>query len=189
MIAALAARDPAGLRHAQRVTDYAARVSLRLGLDDVEVEFVEHVALLHDVGKLSVPDRILHKPGPLDEVELTIMRDHAAAGGRILSQIPELAHLARSVRATHERWSGTGYPDGLRGAQIPLASRITAVCDAYEAMTSPRPYRGAMPHQRAVAELERHAGRQFCPTGSEALLGVLEFERAASAAFPRVRTA
>jgi HD-GYP domain-containing protein (c-di-GMP phosphodiesterase class II) len=164
------------------VVALAERVALRLGLSEGEVAEATEVAMLHDIGKIAVPDRILHKPRPLDVAERAIMHDHAAAGARILLHVPELAHLAEAVRATHERWDGQGYPDGLGGERIPLASRIVFVCDAYDAMTSPRPYRPAMGHERAVVELRRCRGTQFCPQCTDALLAVLELEYMTAAA-------
>ena len=121
------------------------------------------MAILHDVGKLAIPDAILHKPGPLDEAEWTVMRTHPIASEQLLAQVPSLHHLCAAVRAEHERWDGTGYPDGLAGRAIPLASRITLVCDAFHAMTSDRPYRAGMSVADAFAEIEAGSGTQFCP--------------------------
>jgi putative nucleotidyltransferase with HDIG domain len=180
-MAALEARDPSTARHSLAVVDLAQRVALRLGLSEAVVKEAVLVAALHDVGKIAVPDRILHKPGPLDEREQAIMRDHSMAGARLVLELSEVAHLAEAVRATHERWDGLGYPDGLSGENIPLSSRIVFVCDAYDAMISPRPYRRAMTHERAVEELLRCRGTQFCPQCTDALLAVLEFERATAA--------
>jgi HD-GYP domain-containing protein (c-di-GMP phosphodiesterase class II) len=178
LLAALEARDPGTARHTAHVAELAERVAIRLGLSDDGVEEVAQVAALHDVGKLATPDSILLKSGPLDEAERTIMEAHTIVGGDVLARIPSLAHLERAVRATHERWDGTGYPDGLCGATIPLASRIVFVCDAYDAMTSVRPYRAVvMDNDAAIAELERCAGTQFCPRSAEALIAVVEFER------------
>jgi putative nucleotidyltransferase with HDIG domain len=185
LVAALEARDPSTARHSRSVVEIAERVALRLGLSEDAVAEAASVAALHDIGKLAVPDRILLKPGPLDDIERTIMRDHSAAGARILLAVQELAHLAEAVRATHERWDGRGYPDGLAGESIPLASRIVFVCDAYDAMTSPRPYRASIGHVRAEAELRRCRGSQFCPQATDALLAVLEVEHTAAAAVAR----
>ena len=142
------------------------------------------VALLHDVGKLGVPEAILQKPGSLDEAEWLIMRSHSAMGERVVASVPSLAHLAPAIRAEHERWDGAGYPDGLAGTDIPLASRICLACDAWHAMTSDRPYRAALSEPEARAELQRHAGTQFCPRTVAALLAMLDGWPAATIAEP-----
>jgi HD-GYP domain-containing protein (c-di-GMP phosphodiesterase class II) len=129
---------------------------------------------MHDIGKLGVSDAILRKPGTLTEAEWVEMRRHAEIGEHIIASTPELAHLAPTIRADHERWDGAGYPDGLAGEQIPLASRIVFVSDAYHAMTSERPYRAPLTPTEARGELERNAGSQFCPTVVAAALEVLE---------------
>jgi HD-GYP domain-containing protein (c-di-GMP phosphodiesterase class II) len=120
-------------------------------------------AELHDVGKMAVPDRILEKPGPLDPPEVDFIRRHTLVGERILAAAPSLVPVAQLVRASHESWDGTGYPDRLAGDQIPLGARVIAVCDAYHAMTSDRVYQSPVPPADAVAELRRFAGRQFDP--------------------------
>ncbi|HVE69115.1 MAG TPA: HD domain-containing phosphohydrolase, partial [Solirubrobacteraceae bacterium] len=182
LLTAVQARDSYTATHSRQVVTLARSVARRLGLADEEIGEIESVALMHDLGKIAVPDALLHKRGPLTESEWAIMRQHPVVGGQMVASIPELAHLAPAVRAEHERWDGAGYPDGLRGGEIPLASRIAFVCDAYHAMTSDRPYRSAMSAHEATAEIEREAGRQFCPAAAGALLGVLRAERAAAAA-------
>ena len=141
LLAAVNARDSYTAMHSREVVTLARGVARRLDLDDVQISEVEHIALLHDLGKIAIPDAILRKPGPLTSHEQTLMRQHPVVGAQILASMPELAHLAPAVRAEHERWDGAGYPDGLAGEQIPIASRIALVCDAYHAMTSNRPYR------------------------------------------------
>ncbi|GAC1523296.1 MAG: hypothetical protein NVS2B6_09000 [Thermoleophilaceae bacterium] len=131
------------------------------------------MAKLHDVGKLAVPRGILRKRGPLAGYEREIVERHTVTGARIVAAVPELAHLAPAVRASHERWDGRGYPDGLRGEQIPVASRITYVCDAYDAMTSDRAYRPALSPARAREEVRLNAGTQFCATSAAGLLRAL----------------
>ena len=121
-----------------------------------------------------MPDEILRKPGPLDARETAIMREHPVIGERILRHVPGLEYVARAVRHEHEHWDGQGYPDGLAGEAIPLASRITLVCDAYHAMTSARPYRAALDHREAAEELRRGAGRQFDPAIVSALLAAMD---------------
>jgi HD-GYP domain-containing protein (c-di-GMP phosphodiesterase class II) len=124
-------------------------------------EEAEIGGLLHDIGKLALPDRILDKPGPLDAAERAVVQEHSAIGERILRAVPGLASVADAVRASHERFDGDGYPDGLAGEDIPLGARIVAVCDAFDAMLSHRPWRPAMTTDAALAELRRGAGSQF----------------------------
>jgi HD-GYP domain-containing protein (c-di-GMP phosphodiesterase class II) len=173
LIAAVEARDHYTGEHSAAVVSHAVAVAHELGLAAAEVADVEQVALLHDIGKIAVPDAVLHKPGRLDEEEWKIMRRHPIAGAELVANAPGLNHLARAIRAEHERWDGNGYPDGLAGEKIPMASRITFVCDAYHAMTSDRPYRKAMEEREARAEIEAGAGSQFCPAVVAAFLEVL----------------
>ncbi len=170
---ALLERDRYTGEHSIEVVELAGSVAGTLGLDAVEVERVAMAANLHDIGKVAVPDRILLKPGPLDEDEWVLMREHPVIGERILRAIPGMGAIARMVRHEHERFDGTGYPDGLAGEAIPVGSRIILACDAYSAMTTTRPYRAAKTHGEAVAELARCAGRQFDPEVTEALIGCL----------------
>lgn len=173
LLAAVHARDTYTADHSQAVVAHAEAVARRLGLNDPDVIDVKHVALLHDIGKIAIPDAILHKPGPLSEPERQVMRRHPVHSEQIIGDVPALSHLAPAIRAEHERFDGSGYPDGLAGEQIPLASRITFVCDAYHAMTSDRPYRRAMAPETARAELAAGAGSQFCPRATHALLDTL----------------
>ena len=173
LLAAVNARDSYTAMHSREVVALARGVARRLGLDDTQISEVEHIALLHDLGKIAIPDAILRKPGPLTSHEQTLMRQHPVVGAQILGSMPELAHLSAAARAEHERWDGAGYPDGLAGEQIPIASRIALVCDAYHAMTSNRPYRRAMSTAAAREEIHRECGAQFCPYASSALLDVL----------------
>jgi putative nucleotidyltransferase with HDIG domain len=173
LLAALAARDGYTEEHSRAVVELAAGVACELGLHGPELEDVERAALLHDIGKLGISDEVLRKQGPLDEAEWLEMRRHPAVGARIVATIPALSHLAPVIRAEHERWDGCGYPDGLWGEAIPLASRIVFACDAHHAMTSNRSYRRALPAALARAELARGSGSQFCPRTVDALLRVL----------------
>jgi len=177
LLAALDARDHYTGEHSRTVVELSRAVAKRLGVSAVAVAEVEQVALLHDLGKVGIPDAVLQKPGPLNDAEWALMREHPAIGARIVAAIDSLAHLAPAVRAEHERWDGAGYPDGLTGEAIPIASRITLACDAYHAMTSDRPYRAAIPLHAAHAELRAHAGRQFDPDVVDALLSVLSDTR------------
>jgi two-component system cell cycle response regulator len=163
LMLAIDERDHALRCHGEEVQELASRVATGLGLSETEADAVRLGALLHDVGKLAIPDRILNKPGALDEHEWEFMRRHTLIGQRILEGAPALSDVARLVRASHERFDGNGYPDGLRGAEIPLGARIIAVCDAFDAMTTQRPYRAAVPVPAAIAELRHGAGTQFDP--------------------------
>jgi hypothetical protein len=138
-------------------------IARRLEMTAEEVDEVARAAELHDVGKVGVPDAILDKPGHLDPGEWEFMRQHTILGERILNAAPALRPVARLVRSSHERWDGTGYPDRLKGAEIPRGSRIVAVCDAYEAMTTHRAYRSAFSPADALNELRCGAGTQFDP--------------------------
>ena len=177
LIEALTERDRYTGEHSESVVDLAIRVGRSLALSDEEIEHVRMGALLHDIGKVAIPDEILHKPSGLDEDEWRVMRQHPEIGERILRAIPGYGGVARVVRHEHERYDGTGYPDGLVGDQIPIGARIILACDAYHAMTSDRPYRAAMSHAEAIRELAAGAGTQFDPEVTEALIGALYSNR------------
>ncbi len=162
-------RDPQLHDHMRLVAALAVRIARRLGLDDASTHQVARAAELHDIGRLAVPDAILSKPGALSPGERRFIRQYPIVGARILRAAPSLAPAARLVRATHERWDGHGYPDGLVGAQIPLGARIIAACDAYQAMRSSRPYHEPRTNAAALAELRRCAGTQFDPAVVAAL--------------------
>ncbi len=138
LVQVLAEREPELRRHMADVAELAARTGRVLGLDAEELDVLSRAAELHDIGKVAVPDDIIRKPGPLDDVEWRIMREHTLVGERILAAAPALAAVARLVRLSHEHWDGTGYPDQLAGDEIPLGARIIAVCDTYDAITSER---------------------------------------------------
>lgn len=174
---ALLERDRYTGEHSESVVELAARVARGLGLDDREVEQIRSAALLHDIGKVAIPDDVLHKAAALDDDEWEIMRQHPVIGERILRAIPGLGAVARIVRHEHERFGGGGYPDGIGGSDIPVGSRIILACDAYHAMTSDRPYRAAMDHSDAIGELARNAGAQFDPEVTEQLIGCLYGQR------------
>ncbi len=171
---ALGARDGYTGDHSVTVHELAIAVARALGLDGQAVAEVEAVALLHDVGKIGIPDHVLHKPGPLDDTEWELMRQHPLIGERILRPLPGLSGVATAVRHEHEHWDGSGYPDGIAGELIPPASRIVLACDAFHALVSDRPYREALPLQAAMTELRRCAGSQFDPDVVEALLSCLD---------------
>ena len=180
LLSAVDARDGYTGEHSRAVVARAIATARTLNLPDAKVIDVGHVAILHDVGKLGVPDAILSKSGPLDATEWKIIREHPVTGERIVAGMPSLARLAPAIRAEHERWDGGGYPDGLAGAQIPIASRVVLACDAYHAMTSSRPYRKAMTTAEARAELQDGSGTQFDPTVVAALCDALEHETTAN---------
>lgn len=173
LVAAVASRDSYTAEHSHEVVDLAVRVARRLELDAGTLEDVRLVALLHDIGKIATPDAILQKSGPLSSEEWEIMRQHPVEAENLILNTPGLARLAPMVRAEHERWDGGGYPDGLAGEDIPLASRITLACDAYSAMVTDRPYRGAMDPASAREELAANSGTQFDPQVVEMLLAEL----------------
>jgi diguanylate cyclase (GGDEF)-like protein len=155
-----ALQDP----HHERVARLARRLGAELGLAPEALDELTLAGHLHDIGKLALPDALLSKPGPLDEQEWVLMRTHPAVGERIVSAAPELVAISALVRHHHERWDGGGYPDGLVGDASPLGARILAVADAYDAMTSARPYSPSLTGTEALAELRRVAGQQFDPT-------------------------
>ncbi|MFC3798163.1 HD-GYP domain-containing protein [Cohnella sp. GCM10012308] len=170
MSSALDSRDNETQGHSLRVTAYAWLLGKQMGIEGEELEMLYRGALLHDVGKIGIPDAILRKEGPLDEMEWAIMRTHVNMGVRMLAHIEFLGPALDVVRYHHERWDGLGYPDGLRGEQIPICARIFAVCDTYDAITSDRPYRASKSHETALDELGRFAGSQFCPAVVEAFM-------------------
>jgi response regulator RpfG family c-di-GMP phosphodiesterase/HD-like signal output (HDOD) protein len=160
---ALEAKDEHLYGHARRVGGYSVAMGRRLRLDAAALEQLSLAAALHDIGKIATPDAVLLKPGPLTEEERACVRLHPERGARMLAGVPEMEDVAAAIRHHHERWDGAGYPAGLAGEQIPLASRIICLTDAYDAMTSPRPFRGALDHDAAIARLREEAGRQFDP--------------------------
>jgi two-component system, cell cycle response regulator len=164
LLRVLAERDPSLGHHMQEVAVLAAATARRLSISGGELEQIRQAAELHDVGKVAIPDTILTKPAALSQDEWQFIRRHTLIGERILAAAPALRGLAGLVRSSHENFDGSGYPDGLAGAEIPVGSRIIAVCDAFHAMTTDRPYRAAMSVQEALAELRRCAGGQFDPT-------------------------
>lgn len=161
-------------RHCDDVASLATAIARRFAFGTEELDAVAQAAHLHDIGKLAIDDRILDKPGPLTDEEWSVMRKHTEIGAAIVAEIPELQRSARLVRHSHERFDGGGYPDGLRREEIPLASRIIFAADAFDAMTSRRPYNVPMSVPAALAELRRCAGSQFDPLVVEILCTVIE---------------
>jgi putative nucleotidyltransferase with HDIG domain len=167
-------------RHTEDVVELTVRVAELMGLDEDTRRKAEMGALLHDIGKIHVPDEIINKPGPLDDDEWAIMKQHTVWGEKMLAQVGGLlADVGLVVRASHERWDGGGYPDGLVGEAIPVAARIVSTCDAFNAMTTDRSYRKALPLEVAIGELETNAGTQFDPDVVVALVTLVSAEPAA----------
>ena len=171
---ALEAKDAVTSEHTEEVVRLAVSVAAELDLDLDTVQSIELGGVLHDIGKVRVPEAILNKPGPLTDAEWQVMRTHPEVGEQIIRPIQSLQAILPIVRHHHERWDGTGYPDALAGHAIPLGARIVAVCDAYRAMTEDRPYRRALPEAEARAELALGAGTQFDLDCVEALMRALD---------------
>jgi diguanylate cyclase (GGDEF)-like protein len=174
LLQALYEREPELRAHVRRVAALSVAIGSRLGLDPDELDELRRAAEMHDVGKLAIPDTVLHKPGPLDDAEWEFVRQHTVIGQRILGAAPALHAIGKIVRSTHERWDGSGYADGLVAEEIPLAARIIAVCDAFTAMTADRPYRVALSDEDAVREVRRCAGTQFDPVIAEVFCELAE---------------
>ena len=172
LMQALSERHPDLGWHLDNVAKLVEPVAEMLRLTAGETRTLRDAAALHDVGKVAIPDAILNKPEPLDEGERDFIDRHTLIGQRIVAAAPALSGVGRIIRATHERWDGAGYPDGLAGEEIPIEARIIAVCDAYDAMTSERPYSRPRTHEAALAELRRCAGSQFDLSVVEALAAV-----------------
>jgi HD-GYP domain-containing protein (c-di-GMP phosphodiesterase class II) len=173
LVARIDAHDGYTAGHSSEVVGWACALGERLHLSPPDLLELELGALLHDLGKVRVPDEILRKPGPLDPAEREVVNRHPVWGAELLERVPGLEPVATIVRFHHERWDGGGYPDGLEYDRIPVASRIVAVCDAYQAMTSTRPYRAALPPAAAASELRSGAGTQFDPALVDCLIAVL----------------
>jgi putative nucleotidyltransferase with HDIG domain len=169
--------DPATSEHSRDIAELVKQVAALFGIQGEAAEELELAARFHDIGKVAVPEEVLRKPGPLNAHEWDLMACHVEWGAELLRHLPECEGIARIVRHHHERYDGRGYPDGLQGEAIPLASRIITVCDAYGAMVSDRPYRSALPQSTALAELRAGAGEQFDPNAVDAMLSVTEDSR------------
>jgi len=167
---ALEAKDKYTSGHSQRVADIAVAIAKEMGLSPEIIDKVKLAGLLHDIGKIGVKESVLNKPGSLTDEEFQHIQEHPEIGEHILAPIADDKEILRLVRSHHERYNGSGYPDRLRDTQIPLAARILAISDAYEAMTSERPYRKAMNDKAASAEIERGKGIQFDPEAADAFL-------------------
>jgi putative nucleotidyltransferase with HDIG domain len=173
-------RDRYTYGHSERVADYAERLARAMRLEQVQIDLIREAAFLHDIGKIATPDQILMKPGALDACEQEVMHDHAEHGYALLEKLPAFWEGAEFVRSHHERVDGSGYPRGLRGWELPLEVSIIAVADSYDAMTTDRVYRKALPWPAVRAELVRERGRQWHASVVDAFLAMIETERSAA---------
>ncbi len=177
--AALDAKDPYTHGHSMRVTMYSMILAKKLNLDDTMLEEIETAGLLHDIGKIGIPQSILCKPGKLTNEEFEVMKSHPEQGEKMLKDIKKLTLISNWLRTHHEKWDGTGYPNGLKGEEIPLSGRIIALADTYDAMTSDRPYRKALSHETAIEEIRKCSGTQFDPVLAQLFVDNQEEIRAA----------
>ncbi|MGE5484566.1 MAG: HD-GYP domain-containing protein [Ignavibacteriales bacterium] len=174
LTATLDAKDPCTRGHSERVARIAVATGKALGMNEEDLELLRYVGMLHDVGKIGIRDSVLKKPGKFTREEALEMRQHSALGAEIISHVRLLGPGAQWVRHHHERFDGSGFPDQLRGEEIPIGARIIAAADAFDAMTSERPYKRAYSLDEAKQEMTTHSGTQFDPRIVEALLGVIE---------------
>ena len=174
LTAAIEAKDPYTRGHAAKVNEYSKTIGVELALSDEQLEFLQYAALLHDIGKIGIDEKILCKPGKLDEKEWGTVREHPLTGANIIEPIELFSEILPFVIHHHEAFDGEGYPRGLKGSEIPYGARILAVADAFDAMTSDRPYRKAYSVAAAIDEIKKKAGTQFDPTVVEAFLSAIE---------------
>ncbi len=170
---AVEARDPYTEGHCERMSDFSFRLAREIGLPEEEQGVIKSAGILHDIGKIGVPDAILLKPGPLTTEEFAIMKEHPVTGERICRPLRTARLLLPMIRHHHERMDGLGYPDGLRGEEIPIGARIITVADVYDALTSTRPYRPEIPRKKAIQMLREEAGRQLDPLLVEAFIEII----------------
>ena len=170
VITTLDIRDPYTFEHSYRVAGLSEILAEAMNISSPEKDLIHYSAHLHDIGKIGVSDKVLNKPGKLTSEEIVQIQSHSTIGSMILNKTPEFRGIAKIVRHHHERVDGTGYPDGLRGEEIPIESRIIGLVDAFDAMTSDRPYRKSKSHEWALKEISEHIESQFCPKCVEAFL-------------------
>ena len=178
LVSAVDTKDRYTRRHSEDVLKYSLLIAQEIGLDEASCDQIQVASLLHDVGKIGVPDSVLRKPGKLNDEEYESIKQHAPMGASIVGAVPGFEATLDAVRHHHERWDGGGYPSGLRGEQTPLFARIMAVADAFSAMTTDRPYRKGMPPAKACSILEEGAGTQWDPACVNAFLRTLALETA-----------
>jgi putative two-component system response regulator len=171
---AIDAKDNYTNGHSGRVAAYSKEIARRYGYDEKQQEKIFMMGLLHDVGKIGVPDEVINKPGRLTDEEFACIKKHPAIGYKILSNIKEMPELSAVARFHHERYGGNGYPEGISGLDIPEVARIIAVADAYDAMTSNRSYRGVLPQEKVRDEIERGKGTQFDPQFADIMLEMID---------------
>lgn len=174
---AIEARDAYTRGHSERVTKYSVKIAEKMGIEKDEIEKIRYAAVLHDIGKIKIREEILNKPGKLTDEEFDILKQHPTHGAKMLKPVEEFNDILPYLYHHHERYDGRGYPQGLSGSSIPLASRIMAVADTFDAMTSNRPYRKAMPVSKAIVELEKNAGTQFDPEIVKLFLDIIKNEK------------
>jgi len=174
LVSTVEARDPYTYGHSRKVNTYAVALAEAVGLSPDDVSKVSTAALLHDIGKIGVPDKVLNKKGKLDKEDWEAIKSHPRLGANIVGNIPNLVPCVSTILYHHERWDGGGYPDGLKGEEIPIEARILAIADSFEAMTSPRPYRPALSIEEVIKELRQGAGFQFDPSLVEVFIGIIE---------------
>jgi diguanylate cyclase (GGDEF)-like protein/putative nucleotidyltransferase with HDIG domain len=174
LVSAVEAKDPYIYGHSRKVNTYAVALAEAIRLPPDEVTNVSTAALLHDIGKIGIPDKVLNKKGKLSEEDWKAIKAHPKLGATIIRNIPHLVPCVNSILYHHERWDGGGYPEGLKGEEIPIEARILAIADTFEAMTSARPYRPALPIEEIIKELRKGAGLQFDPNLVEVFVGIVE---------------
>jgi ribonuclease P protein subunit RPR2 len=175
---ALEAKDPCTRGHSERVGAWGGRIATALGLSAEETDTITQAGLLHDIGKIGVPEAVLRKRGPLDADEWALMRNHPIVGAQIVAPFEFFAGGALVIRHHHERWDGSGYPDGLVGSAIPIGARVVAVADVFDALTSDRPYRCALPRDTVLAYLAEEAGRSLDAEVVAVMLGLVRLDPA-----------
>jgi HD-GYP domain-containing protein (c-di-GMP phosphodiesterase class II) len=181
LAAAVEAKDSTSVGHAKRVADHALAIGRNMALSKRELQRIEHAALLRDIGKVDIPHWLLNKPEPLSQDEFDRIKAHARTGSEMALAAPFLARCSEIILHHHEHWNGSGYPDGLKGEDIPLGSRIVAVADDYDAMVSDRPYHKALPTAVAAGYIRDGAGVEYDPAVVESFLSILEKEEIFSA--------
>ncbi len=174
---AIEANDPYTRGHSERVAQYGALIAEHLGLNEEQIDVVRNAGILHDIGKIGISETILQKPGPLTDQELIAVQDHPAIGEKICKPLRSANLLLTVIRHHQERYDGDGYPDRLAGDEIPIEARVIAVADAYDAMTSPRPYRPPMSQRQVLGTMRREAGSQWDPEVIRVFLQLIEEER------------